>query len=807
MVRPSGAPAVHPGGGIWFLHGCIISGATVSDRKRCVLAVVSGVLAMAFCSVAGAEAPKTVIEIRVQGNETLSDDAVLVNVRTRVGNDFDEKVAKADEQALLRTGRFDSVVTTQTRTDKGIIVTFVVRERPVVAKVVLVGNKAIKTEDLIDELPFGVSDPLNQFNVQAGRQALLTKYRSKGYHFAEVTVDAEALAKQQQAVYRILEGPKVYIRRIRYKGNSHFRRLQLRFQTKTSARFWPLMSGNLDTEKVEQDVNTLRNLYVSEGFLDAEVGRVLEFSDDKRKVTLTFTINEGPRYRVNTVTFKGNTIFSGDELAERLRLRQGEYFKALTLRRDTKRVRDTYGELGYIEADVQAKKRYLAPDADLPEWARQIEDDKVALVNLVFEIVEMDQFILGRIDVRGNDTTQERIIRRELSFFPEQLYNTVAVEESERRLRETRLFSEVSIDPIGRGPRTRNALVTVREGDTGEFLVGVGVSTNSGLLGNISLTQRNFDLLNWPDSFKQFIRLQGFKGAGQTFRIVAEPGLEMMRFRIEWFEPRLFDKRYSLGTKVFLWTRQRDEYDETRYGTVVSVGHRFPNRWYGEIATRLEGVNLTDLDTPVAPEIFADKGSHVLLGIKATAVRDRTDSRWMPSRGDRLRISYEQVAGDYTFGRADVDYRAYRTVRVDALDRKHILAARVAGGHIFGDAPVFETYYGGGIGSIRGFEYRGVSPRGTGSTDPIGGDFILLAGLEYSFPLITDQLRGVLFLDTGTVEDSFNVSAYRAAIGVGFRWIIPLFGPVPMSFDFAVPISKDSSDEEQVFSFTLGFTF
>jgi len=763
---------------------------------------------MAFCSVVGAEAPNTVIEIRVQGNETLSADAVLVNVRTRVGNDFDENVAKADEQALLRTGRFESVVTTQTKTDKGIIVTFVVRERPVVAKVVIADNQAIKTEDLLEELPFGVSDPLNQFNVQAGKQALLTKYRSSGYPFAEVTVDAEALAKQQQAVYRIIvEGPRVYIRRVRYQGNSHFRRLQLRLRTKTAARFWPLLSGNLDVEQIADDINTLRNMYVGEGFLDAEVGRTLEFSDDKRKATLTFTINEGPRYRVNTVTFKGNTIFSGDELAGRLRLRQGEFFKALTLRRDIKRVQDTYGEVGYIEADVQARKRYLAPDAELPEWARQIEDGPVGLVNLVFEIVEADQFTIGRIDIRGNDVTQERVIRRELSFFPEQLYNTVAVEESQRRLQESRLFSEVSIDPVGRDPKVRNALVTVQEGNTGEFLVGVGVSTNSGVLGNISLTQRNFNLLNWPDSFRQFIRLQGFKGAGQTFRMVAEPGLDLMRFRIEWFEPRLFDKRYSLGTKLFLWTRQRDEYDETRYGTVVSVGHRFPNRWYGEVAMRLEGVRLNDLDMPVAPEIFADKGSHLLVGLKATAVRDRTDSRWMPSRGDRLRLSYEQVGGDHVFGRADVDYRAYRTMYVDALDRKHILAARVAGGHIFGDAPVFETYYGGGIGSIRGFEYRGVSPRGTGSTDPIGGDFILLAGLEYSFPLITDQLRGVVFLDTGTVEDSFTVSTYRASVGVGFRWIIPLFGPVPMSFDFAVPISKDSSDDEQVFSFTMGFTF
>jgi len=778
----------------------------VNVKTKCLWAAWVAVAALVICGPVRADGPATVIEVRVQGNQTLSAEAVLIHVKTRVGNDFDEKVAKADEQALLKTGRFDSVVTTRTQTDQGVIVTFIVTERPVVAKVVFQGNKALKTSDLFKELPFGINDPLNPFNVQAGRQAVLNKYRGSGYYFAEVTVDEEALARQNQAIYRIVEGPKVAIRKIVYKGNRHFRTLWLRLQTKTSSRWWPIVAGNLDIEQVDGDVNTIRNLYVGEGFLDAEVGRLLEFSEDKTQVTLTFVINEGPRYRVNEVSFRGNTVFSDTELAARLKLRQGEFFQALTLQRDVKVLRNTYGELGYIEAEVKARKTYLAPDAPLPDWAAALKD-KPALLNLVLEIVEADQYSIGRIDIRGNDVTQARVIRRELRFFPEQMYNIVAVEESQHRLEETRLFDEVTINPVGKEPKVRNVLVSVREGKTAEFLVGVGVSTNTGLLGNISFTQRNFDLFAWPTSFKQFIKAQSFKGAGQTFRIVAEPGTELMRFQVEWFEPRLFDKEYSLGTKAFLWTRSRESYDETRYGGVVSLGHRFKNLWYGELAGRVESVELDDLDTVVAPEIRKDAGQAILAGIKGTLVRDRTDSRWMPSTGDRFMLSYEQVGGDYTFGRADAEYRIYRTVYVDALDRKHIVAGRVGAGHIFGTAPVFERYYGGGIGSVRGFKYRGISPRGTGVDDPIGGDFLVFAGAEYSFPLIADQLRGVVFLDTGTVEEDFGVSSYRASIGVGFRWVIPLFGPVPMSFDFAVPISKDGDDDTQIFSFSLGFTF
>jgi outer membrane protein insertion porin family len=193
--------------------------------------------------------------------------------------------------------------------------------------------------------------------------------------------------------------------------------------------------------------------------------------------------------------------------------------------------------------------------------------------------------------------------------------------------------------------------------------------------------------------------------------------------------------------------------------------------------------------------------------IKGTLVRDRTDSRWLPSDGDRFEFSYEQFYGDYPFGRLDASYRIYRTLYTNAAEEKHILAGKLSAGQIVGDAPVFESYYAGGLRSLRGFEYRGVSPRGTNTDDPIGGDWRLLLSTEYSYPIIGDTLRGVLFLDTGTVEDDLSLSKYRVSAGFGFRWTVPLFGPVPISLDFGFPLAKEDEDDTQVFSFTLGWTF
>jgi len=768
------------------------------------LVVVSLALAIALCLpvVYAQVAATNVSEVRVTGNKDVSAARILNIVRVKVGDTYDDEVVRNDEQRLLKSGLFDKVTATRTRTQTGVIVTFQVAERPKVAKLEIRGNKNLKERELVSEIPFVQGDPLNRYNVEAGREALLNKYRSKGYYFAQVATSQPAL-QANQVVYTIVEGPKVAVRSIRFQGNHYSSSLWLRLKIGSNSRFWPFTSGTLDSEQIEKDVNTLRAYLQGEGFLDVEVDRRLDFSDDKSRVVLTFLINEGPRYTVNEVRFDGNAVYSSEELSKRLILARGEFYTALSLRRDIKKLQDTYGEVGYIEADVTS---------------RHVRKEQPGQLDVIFTVRERDQFKVGEVIVRGNDVTQSRVIRRELRFYPEQLYNTVAVEESRQRLRELRIFDSVEISPVGRQPGVRDALVQVREGKTAEFLVGFGVSSNNGLLGNISFTQRNFNLLKWPESFKQFYTGQAMKGAGQTLSVIAEPGTELMRFSLEWVNPYLFDQPYSLGNRIFLFARGRETWDETRYGDVISVGHRFKNRWYGELATRLEGVkvdNLDDNDAP--PEVVRDEGSHLVLGLKGSLVRDRTDSRWIPTRGDRFSFSYEQVTGDYNFPRVTGDYRIYHTVWVDALDRKHVLASRVSAAHNLSEAPIFERFYGGGIGSLRGFEYRGISPRskgfpnGIGFDEPIGGDFMFFLGTEYRFPIVgtedAGQLQGVVFLDSGTVEENVGFSSYRVSTGVGVRWFIPMFGPVPISIDFGFPLLKESGDDTEVLSFSFGWRF
>jgi outer membrane protein assembly complex protein YaeT len=762
-----------------------------------VWAALAAVCLAAQAAEEPAAAPSTVLEVRVEGNQRLSAEAVLSHVRIRAEAPFDESVVKADEQRLLETRQFTNVAVTKTVTDKGVIVTFTVAERPGVVEIQFVGNQAVKTADLMKNLTFGVGDPLDRFSVESGRKAIEASYRDKGYPQVEVTVDADAL-KEGKVVYTIREGPKTLVRRIRFEGNTHFGWLKLRTSIGSSERFWPFITGVLDEDQIRHDTDTLRNLYVEDGFLDAEVSHRLDISPDKSRAVLTFLIKEGPRYRVQNTLLKGNTVFSDADLIARLSLQPDAFFTAQGLQHDIKAIGDAYGELGYIHAVVRASKQFPAP---LPQ-------DVAApppLVNIVYNITEDDQYRVGRIIIRGNAVTQDRVVRREMRFFPEQLYNTVAAEESRKRLMETGLFNKVTIMPEGNAPAVRDAAVVVEEAQTGQIMLGVGVSSNSGLLGNVTYTQKNFDIFAWPGRQRKWT--DAWKGAGQTLTISVEPGTELNQAYIDWLEPRLWDKQYSLGQRVYFFDRKRETYREERVGYVPSFGHRFANGWYGEVSGRIEDVHIGNLDSDAPPEVRDVEGDNFLAGPKVTFTRDRTDSRWMPSTGDRFQISAEQMAGAFTFTDVSADYRFYRTLWTDALDRKHILATRVMAGKIFGDAPVFEKYYGGGIGSLRGFKYRGISPRSEGTDEQIGGDFILLAGTEYTFPLIGDMLRGVVFLDTGTVEKNFEITNYRSSAGFGVRWMIPLLGQVPMSFDLGFPMTKSSEDDTQIFSFSVGWTF
>lgn len=739
--------------------------------------------------------------VDVNGLQAINEGFVRRILKTRVGQPFQRSLLQEDVRELLRTRKFVNVFAQEPTLEDGeVVVVFVVAEKPEIASVEIDGNKRFTDEELFGELAFTGGSVLDMYDVNRGRENILRKYQEAGHFYAEVTLDAAALEAENRVIYHVTEGPRVKVQKILFEGVRSFPETQLYFKVKTQTYFWFFRTGAFDPETTERDAVELQAFYRGEGYLDARVGYRLDFDDvDRTQLNVVFVVEEGVPYRAKEVRIRGAEAFSFERIAEVMQVKPGSLLRDENIREDVRRIQDLYGEIGYVDAHVETSFDF-------------VEEPGVAILNV--DVSDGLRSRVGRITIRGNPRTQDRVIRRELRFYPGEDYNTLKTKDSEGNLMDTGLFNRATITPLDDIDGYREAVVEVEEGQFINFIVGVGISTDNGVLGSLTIENRNFDLFDIPRNWTEFFRAQAFRGAGQRIRFQAEPGTEQSRFRIDFTEPYLFEKAVRLDASFYLFERQRDAYDEQRVGTVWSLSKRFETGllrdWAVEGAVRVEEVKIDNIDALAANDIIEVKGSGLLTSVKGGIVRDTTDSRLVPTKGYRFGLGWEQVGalgGEWDFGKPSASFAWYKTVSTDVFDRKSVVAVRADAGFIVGDAPVFERFYGGGFGSIRGFDFRGVSPRQGIFNNRVGGDFILLVGGEYSVPLYAENVRGVAFLDMGTVERDFEITSWRASVGFGLRVNLNFFGPVPMVFDFGFPIAKDDEDDTRIFNFSIGASF
>jgi outer membrane protein insertion porin family len=680
--------------------------------------------------------------------------------------------------------------------------------RDVIESIDFVNNRKYKDKDLLKKLDFKVGDYLDPVLAEAYRRTISEYYRKKGFAFVQVTLDSEKLQKGQ-VIYTIDEGPRVKIRSVKFSGNNAIKTSTLRSAVKTGTRKWLILPRYYVEEEPAEDVARLQTAYYDRGFLDYNIAARKEFTDSKNKVHITFEIEEGQAHTVEKIVFIGNRHFDEETLLAGLKFEEGQVYRGRQADSHAERILELYREQGFIDAVVEQRPQFLAVRG---------------LVNVQFNITEGRQFRIGRVNITGNEQTQDRVIRRvldEYDFVPGQLYNADLapkqgggkLEEYVRRgaLTEQAIISPV--EPTSGAIDQKDLNVDIKEGQTGSIMFGGGFSSDSDVIGQLIYQQRNFDISDWPESFGEFITGEAFKGAGQSLRIAAEPGMEVSQYSISFTEPYLRDKPISLDVLGSSWERYRESYDEQRTKGYVGIEKRYRSQWRNSISVRAENVDVKDLHSDAPQEIIDVKGDNALAGVRIGVGRNLTDDRYNPSEGYTFDAGYEQVAGDEVFGIAQGSYVWYKTLHEDLLERKTILATKVLSATTISDAPLFEKFYAGGTGTygIRGFEYRGVSTRGLQTNvpspkrlAPIGSDWIFLANAEVAVPLVGDNLAALFFVDSGTID----TGNYRASVGTGIQILIPQwFGPVPMRFELAAPFMRDDADDTQVFSFSAGKWF
>lgn len=350
--------------------------------------------------------------------------------------------------------------------------------------------------------------------------------------------------------------------------------------------------------------------------------------------------------------------------------------------------------------------------------------------------------------------------------------------------------------------------IIVEETRTGRFMFGVAVNSDAGVTGQITVDERNFDIARFPTSWDDITMGNAWRGAGQGFRVEAQPGSQVQRYLVSFTEPYLFGSNISMNASGFYFDRNYFDWDESRYGGRLGFGYRLTPDLSVSTAIGAQNVSVFNPRVLGVPELDRALGRNALYTGRVSLTHDTRDLPFAPTEGHLIELSFEQGFGDFSYPRGEVDFAQYWMLRErpDGSGR-HTVAYSTKLGFSGSDTPIFENYFAGGFSTLRGFAFRGASPVEQGVV--VGGEFRWINSIEYLFPLTADDmLKGIVFCDFGTVERDIAIRGenFRVAPGFGLRVNVPALGPAPLAFDFAFPVAMADTDEKQVFSFFFGAT-
>lgn len=762
---------------------------------------------------------RTVTEVVWEGLTTIHRSEAMGLIATRPGEPFSSDVLAEDLARLYRSGRFGSpdarrapVEVTVREAGGGVLVELVVHERPRVRRLVLEGAKVLEGEAIERAVKTKAGDRWDPFSLEADLRRLRRELVEAGHLRGEVERKDVPREAGVDVTFVVRAGPKVHVAEITFEGARQLDPETIlgasgadAIETKPRAFFGLLEKGVYRPDAFRRDLDRITRWYRSQGFLDARVFLLEERASlDGEALTLVVGVEEGPRYTVKGVAVTGARVLTEERILEEVAVRPGRPFLGDDLRQALEQVKSLYGRRAYVHARVDLDVRY---------------DPARALVDVTFAITEGPRVRVGEIRVEGNDKTREDVIRRELSFYPGEYFDAAELEASVARLWRLRYFQDVRFGfEQGPEPGVEHLVLSIEEARTGAFIVGGGVSTATGFFGNIQLTLRNFDVTDVPRSLSDFIEGRSFTGAGQQLQVSIQPGRERSQYSVEFTEPWLFGYPIILGLAGSALDRVREDWVEYRRAGRFTLGYRLTQDIVFRATYRYERVRIADIDFGAVPDVLEVAGTNYVASTRFGLTWDQNliDRDFIPWGGWAAQAYYEIAGGvqggDFDFHRAGASANWQTTLFQWPGRWRWVLQLRgdldwQEGLRRDDRIPIFERFFAGGPGSLRGFRFRTVTPKLDGR--PLGGNWSALGTAEVTFPLFQSILRGVLLLDVGAVTakpSDFDRDAVRVAAGFGFRLLVPVF-PAPVALDFAWPLRKQRDDDPQVFSFSVGFGF
>ncbi|MCP5072361.1 MAG: outer membrane protein assembly factor BamA [Rhodobacteraceae bacterium] len=747
--------------------------------------------------VANAQASAVFSRIDVAGNQRINADTI----RTIAGITPGKRVSPGEindaVQNLYASGLFESV---DVRPEGGRLVIEVV-ENPTISRVSIEGNRRIKDDVL---LPLVGSQPRRAYSptqAEADVEAITQAYAQSGRLAARVTPKIIRRSDNRvDLVFEVREGRIVEVNRIGFTGNRQFsdRRLRKALETKQAGLFRALIKRDTYIQdRVEFDKQKLRDFYTKRGYIDAEVRSTsADFSRERNSFLLNFKIHEGQQYDFGEMTITSNEPdVNVDDYQRALKINSGRPFNASQV------------DVTLERMDIIAYNNGLPFVQAVP---RVIRNDDTRTIDIEFELVRNSRLFVERIDIEGNSTTLDRVIRRQFKVVEGDPFNPREIRQASERIRALGYFSNVVVESRqGSAPDQAVIDVNVEEQETGTLGFGLGFGTDAGLSGTMDLTENNL------------------LGRGQQLAFSLTTSGEDRAFNLSFTEPSLYDRDLLAGLDVYYQISNSSftKYDTAKIGLAPRIGFPLSNNSRLELSYLASRTKIDNVDSGASQLIVREAAEFYTSELGAKYTLDRRNSPIDPTAGFIFSLDQKVagLGGGRRYYKAVANAKAYRSF----FNEEVVFTVELEGGYLNsfnGPTSIAERFQLGG-NTLRGFESFGVGPRdrtddanGNPLNDVLGGNFFALARFEASFPIGLPEEYGVhggVFFDVGSVWGLDVVQAgnslivddgahLRSAIGVSIFWDTILG---PLRFNFAKTLKSQTYDNTQSFNFTIDTRF
>lgn len=731
---------------------------------------------------------ETISAVTVEGNRRIEADAILRVVRTKAGERVQKDSLTRDMKSIYRMGYFEDIkVVADHKEDGTATVIFRVKEKPTIRNVIVKGNHVFDDEKVKKNVTLSKGSIFNTSALNTSIKQIESLYSERHYYKTAVSYRLiEEENNQADLELTIEEGEKIWIKEITIEGNNFFTDKKIKKLIKTQEKgffSWLTSSGTLEMADLNVDMSVINAEYQRNGFIDCRIADP-EVEYKGKWIFITVKIDEGTRYSLGKVDVDGDILDTKEALLAKLKVGEDSFLNREKVQNDVVALTDIYSDQGYARASV------------VPDIQRNRE---AGVADITYRITKGSLVYFDKIIITGNTVTRDKVIRRQLAIYEQELYRGAKLKESVRNLYRMEYFGDIKVNTLDTAdPDKVNLSIDVKEKPTGTFTFGMGYSSQDKLFGTTSISKRNLF------------------GRDQSIDLKAQFGGTGNKYSLIFVEPWLFDIPLYSKYELKNWNDEYSTYDKKTVGGGLTLGYPVFDNTRAFVSYNYERNDIFNIEAGAASSIEEMKGVNVLSSSGLSINYDTRDRRYnaQTTRGidSTLRVEHAggPLGGDITYSKYTAESSVFFPILWKVVGMIHGEGGIVhenSGGFL----PDYKKFYLGGINSLRGFKYQDIhldETNADGTTSEIGGNKYVQFNAELIVPLFgVDGLVALAFTDAGNVyeESSFiDPSELRQTYGFGFRWYSPI-GPI--RFERGYVLDPKPGEDTARWEFTMGTAF